>query len=233
MVGWFDPSRSTPVTRVTRERWRSLGRRGWLHPVDLDAALDRGSNAALLSCIVGRLDVSVQLSGGIRDDTTLEWALSTGCARVVLGPTALADRAWCARACAEHGDRIAVALDVRLAGAADGSPRYELAPRGGVAGGGDLWDAVAWLDRAGCARYVIADGLLHGPDTEPYRRVGAATAPPVVASGGVAAVGDLLTLSQVAATTSIEGAIVGTALAVGRFTLSEALDAVGGRRAAG
>ena len=86
----------------------------WIHLVDLDAAFGRGSNAELLAAVVGRLDVAVELSGGIRDDASLERALSTGCARVNLGTAALEDPAWCARVIAAHGERVAVGLDVRV-----------------------------------------------------------------------------------------------------------------------
>src|SRR6478609_2544576 len=86
----------------------------WVHLVDLDAAFGRGSNRELLARVVGELDVDVELSGGIRDDASLEAALGTGCARVNLGTAALEDPQWCARAIARYGERIAVGLDVRI-----------------------------------------------------------------------------------------------------------------------
>ena len=99
----------------------------WLHLVDLDAAFRRGSNAALLATVIDRIDIKVELSGGIRDDASLRRALDTGCARVNIGTAALEDPAWCAQAIAEFGDRVAVGLDVKIA---DG--RHRLAARGWV-----------------------------------------------------------------------------------------------------
>ena len=93
--------------------WQADGA-DWIHLVDLDAAFGRGSNAELLASVIGSLDVKVQLSGGIADDASLKRALSTGCARVNLATTALADPVWCERVIARHGDRIAVGLDVRI-----------------------------------------------------------------------------------------------------------------------
>ncbi len=92
--------------------WQDAGAE-WIHLVDLDAAFGRGENRRLLAEVTGRVDVRVELSGGIRDDVSLEAALATGCARVNIGTAALEDPEWCARAIAKHGDRIAVGLDVR------------------------------------------------------------------------------------------------------------------------
>ena len=69
----------------------------WIHLVDLDAAFGRGSNRELLAEVIGKLDVDVELSGGIRDDESLKAALATGCARVNLGTAALENPEWCAR----------------------------------------------------------------------------------------------------------------------------------------
>ncbi|MDN5918136.1 MAG: bifunctional 1-(5-phosphoribosyl)-5-((5-phosphoribosylamino)methylideneamino)imidazole-4-carboxamide isomerase/phosphoribosylanthranilate isomerase PriA [Pseudonocardia sp.] len=198
----------------------------WIHLVDLDAAFGRGSNAELLAEVVGRLDVDVELSGGIRDDASLQRALATGCRRVNLGTAALEDPQWCARAVAEHGDRIAVGLDVKII---DG--RHRLAARGWTTDGGDLWETLARMDRDGVARYVVTDvskdGTLAGPNVELLRRVAEATPAPVIASGGIAEVSDLVSLARAASDgANIEGSIVGKALYAQRFTLPEALAAV-------
>ena len=199
--------------------WQAAGAE-WIHLVDLDAAFGRGSNAGLLAELVGRLDVDVELSGGIRDDASLRSALATGCRRVNLGTAALEDPDWTRRAIAEHGDRIAVGLDVR------GST---LAARGWTSEGGDLWETLHRLDEDGCARYVVTDvtkdGTLQGPNLDLLRRVCAATDKPVIASGGVSSIADLQALSALV-TAGVEGAIVGKALYAGAFTLTEALQAV-------
>ena len=143
--------------------WQEQGSK-WLHLVDLDAAFGRGSNAELLAEIVGRLDIDVEMSGGIRDEETLTRALATGCRRVNLGTAALETPEWTARAIAEHGDRIAVGLDVR---------GTTLAARGWTSEGGDLWETLARLDAEGCARYVVTDvakdGMLQGPNLQLLR----------------------------------------------------------------
>ncbi len=198
----------------------------WIHLVDLDAAFGRGSNAELLAEVVGKLDVAVELSGGIRDDASLERALATGCRRVNLGTAALEDPAWCARVVAGHGDRIAVGLDVKIV---DG--RHRLAARGWTTDGGDLWETLARMDRDGVARYVVTDvskdGTLQGPNVDLLREVANATTAPVIASGGISEVADLVRLAEVAASgVNIEGSIVGKALYAQRFTLPQALEAV-------
>jgi phosphoribosylanthranilate isomerase len=192
----------------------------WVHLVDLDAAFGRGSNRELLARVVGVLDVDVELSGGIRDDESLRAALATGCRRVNLGTAALEDPAWTARAVAEHGDRVAVGLDVR---------GTTLAARGWTQDGGDLWEVLARLERDGCARYVVTDvtkdGTLRGPNLDLLRAVCARTSRPVVASGGVASLDDLRALAALVPD-GVEGAIVGKALYAGAFTLPEALAVV-------
>jgi len=192
----------------------------WIHLVDLDAAFGRGSNGKQLAEIVGRLDVQVELSGGIRDDESLEAALATGCARVNLGTAALERPDWCAVVISTYGEQIAVGLDVR-----DG----RLAARGWTQEGGELFDVLARLDSDGCCRYVLTDvtrdGTLGGPNLDLLRAVCTATDRPVVASGGVSSVDDLRALADLAPI-GVEGAIVGKALYAGQFTLAEALAAV-------
>jgi 1-(5-phosphoribosyl)-5-[(5-phosphoribosylamino)methylideneamino] imidazole-4-carboxamide isomerase/N-(5'phosphoribosyl)anthranilate isomerase len=213
-------------------QWQNDGAE-WIHLVDLDAAFGRGSNAELLAGVIGELDVAVELSGGIRDDESLERALSTGCARVNLGTAALENPDWCAQVIAANGERVAVGLDVRITEAG-----HRVAARGWTTDGGDLWEVLERLDRDGCARYVVTDvgkdGTLRGPNIALLRDVAGATKAPVIASGGIAEVADLVALAEVAATgVNIEGSIVGKALYAGRFTLPEALAAVRAVEAAG
>jgi phosphoribosyl isomerase A len=194
----------------------------WVHLVDLDAAFGRGSNRELLAQVVRTLDVKVEMSGGIRDDASLEAALATGCARVNLGTAALEHPEWCAKAIAEHGERIAVGLDVR---------GTTLAARGWTKDGGDLYEVLARLDAEGCARYVVTDvrrdGTLTGPNLDLLRDVCSRTERPVVASGGVSSLDDLRAIASLVPL-GVEGAIVGKALYAGAFTLPEALAAVSG-----
>ncbi|MDO5661719.1 MAG: bifunctional 1-(5-phosphoribosyl)-5-((5-phosphoribosylamino)methylideneamino)imidazole-4-carboxamide isomerase/phosphoribosylanthranilate isomerase PriA [Brachybacterium sp.] len=193
----------------------------WLHLVDLDAAFGRGSNADLLAEVVASVDLRVELSGGIRDDASLERALATGCRRINLGTAALEDPEWTARVISEHGDRIAVGLDVR---------GTTLAARGWTRDGGDLWETLDRLDAAGCTRYVVTDvtkdGTLQGPNLDLLRSVCERTDAAVVASGGVSSLDDIAALRTLVPA-GVEGAIVGKALYAGAFTLPEALEVAG------
>jgi phosphoribosylanthranilate isomerase len=227
-------------------QWQQAGAR-WIHLVDLDAAFGRGSNAPLLASLVAELSrppepappepagpgpagpgqavapppgVAVELSGGIRDDASLAAALATGCARVVIGTAALENPAWVRRVIAEHGERIAVGLDVR---------GTRLAARGWTTEGGELTDVLARLEADGCARYVVTDvtrdGTMAGPGLDLLRRVCASTDRPVIASGGVSSLADLRAIAELRPL-GVEGAIVGKALYARAFTLQQAIAAV-------
>ena len=165
--------------------------------------------------------MKIELSGGIRDDASLEGALEMGATRVNLGTAALEDPAWTARVIERHGEQVAVGLDVR---------GTTLAARGWTREGGDLWETLERLDEAGCVRYVVTDvtkdGTLRGPNLELLRGVCSRTDAAVVASGGVSSLEDLVALRGLVAD-GVEGAIVGKALYAGAFTLPEALDVAG------
>jgi 1-(5-phosphoribosyl)-5-[(5-phosphoribosylamino)methylideneamino] imidazole-4-carboxamide isomerase/N-(5'phosphoribosyl)anthranilate isomerase len=211
-------------------QWQEAGAR-WIHLVDLDAAFGRGSNAAQLADLIARMNAAagagpgsggqqpaaVELSGGIRDDASLAAALATGCARVNIGTAALENPLWVREVIAEHGERIAIGLDVR------GS---RLAARGWTRDGGELLDVLGWLEEAGCARYVVTDvlrdGTLTGPNLQLLGRVCALTERPVIASGGVSSLADLRAIAQLRPA-GVEGVIVGKALYSGAFTLRQAL----------
>ncbi len=197
----------------------------WIHLVDLDAAFGRGSNRELLAEVVGMLDVKVELSGGIRDDVSLTAALATGCARVNLGTAALENPQWCAKVIAEYGDKVAVGLDVQIV---DG--QHRLRGRGWETDGGDLWEVLERIDGEGCSRFVVTDvtkdGTLTGPNIELLADVAGRTAAPVIASGGVSSLDDLRAIATLT-DAGVEGAIIGKALYAGRFTLPQALEAVG------
>jgi 1-(5-phosphoribosyl)-5-[(5-phosphoribosylamino)methylideneamino] imidazole-4-carboxamide isomerase/N-(5'phosphoribosyl)anthranilate isomerase len=190
----------------------------WIHLVDLDAAFGRGENTALLAEVVGRLDIDVELSGGIRDDESLERAIATGCRRVNLGTAALENPEWTSKVISRYGDQIAVGLDVR---------GHVLAARGWTQESGDLFETISRLESDGCARYIVTDvtkdGTLQGPNLELLREVCAVTKKPVVASGGISSLADISALSALREI-GVEGAIVGKALYAGAFTLEQALE---------
>ncbi|GGR81559.1 1-(5-phosphoribosyl)-5-[(5-phosphoribosylamino) methylideneamino] imidazole-4-carboxamide isomerase [Micromonospora fulviviridis] len=196
--------------------WQADGAE-WIHLVDLDAAFGRGTNAHLLAEVVRQLDVKVELSGGIRDDESLQAALGTGAARVNIGTAALEDPEWCDRVCGEYGDRVAIGLDVR---------GRTLSARGWTRDGGDLYEVLARLDKAGASRYVVTDitkdGTMRGPNLDLLREVCSRTDAPVIASGGVSTLDDLRALATLEPV-GVEGVIAGKALYAGAFTVAEAL----------
>ncbi|TFD92632.1 bifunctional 1-(5-phosphoribosyl)-5-((5-phosphoribosylamino)methylideneamino)imidazole-4-carboxamide isomerase/phosphoribosylanthranilate isomerase PriA [Cryobacterium lactosi] len=201
--------------------WANQGAE-WIHLVDLDAAFGRGNNTSVLKKVIKQLrGVNVELSGGIRDDASLEAALNTGVKRINLGTAALENPEWAASVIAQYGDAIAVGLDVR---------GTTLAARGWTKDGGDLWQVLERLEEAGCTRYVVTDvtkdGTLKGPNIELLREVMERTHRPVIASGGIASLDDIAALRELVPL-GLEGAIVGKALYAGAFTLAEALDVSG------
>ena len=202
--------------------WQEAGAE-WIHLVDLDAAFGRGSNRELLARVVGTLDINVELSGGIRDDESLQAALATGCRRVNIGTAALENPEWCSKIIKEYGDRVAIGLDVR---------GTRLAARGWTREGGDLWEVLERLEADGCSRYVVTDvtkdGTLKGPNLDLLRQVCTRTDAPVIASGGVSSLDDLRAIAELVPL-GVEGAIVGKALYAGAFTLQEALAVAAGK----
>ncbi|MCT2007059.1 bifunctional 1-(5-phosphoribosyl)-5-((5-phosphoribosylamino)methylideneamino)imidazole-4-carboxamide isomerase/phosphoribosylanthranilate isomerase PriA [Micrococcus lylae] len=201
--------------------WQNAGAE-WIHLVDLDAAFGRGDNRDVMKRVVEELGVKIELSGGIRDDASLENALAMGATRVNLGTAALEDPEWTARVIEQYGEQIAVGLDVR---------GTVLAARGWTKEGGDLWEVLERLEQAGCSRYVVTDvtkdGTLKGPNTELLAQMCAATTKPVVASGGISSLEDVAALAAMV-DQGVEGAIMGKALYAGRFSLEQALAVAAG-----
>ena len=196
--------------------WQEQGAE-WIHLVDLDAAFGKGSNRELLKEVTAKLDIKVELSGGIRDDESLNNALATGAARINLGTAALEDPDWTAKVIAQHGEKIAIGLDVR---------GRNLAARGWTKEGGELIETLQRLDKDNAARYVVTDvtkdGTLQGPNTALLREILDYTKKPVIASGGIAQLSDIAELRQLT-NIGVEGAIVGKALYAQKFTLKDAL----------
>jgi phosphoribosylformimino-5-aminoimidazole carboxamide ribotide isomerase/phosphoribosylanthranilate isomerase len=189
----------------------------WIHLVDLDAAFGLGNNFEVLASVIKSVDIKIELSGGIRDDESLNRALSTGCTRINLGTAALEQPEWTESVIKKHGDKIAVGLDVR---------GRQLSARGWTKSGGDLFEAITRLDKVGCARYVLTDitrdGTLTGPNLELLKEVTSFTKTPIVASGGISSLSDVKTLTQLT-NDGVEGVIIGKALYAGAFTLAQVL----------
>ncbi len=195
----------------------------WIHLVDLDAAFGRGSNGSIIRKVIKQLrGVQIEVSGGIRDDESLEKALESGATRINLGTAALENPEWAADVIGRYGEAVAVGLDVR---------GTTLAARGWTRDGGDLWDVLNRLEAANCSRYVVTDvtkdGTLQGPNVELLREMTTRTPKPVIASGGISSLDDIAALRELVHL-GVEGAIVGKALYAGAFTLTEALDVAGG-----
>ena len=190
----------------------------WIHLVDLDAAFRTGSNYDLLVEVVGKLDVKIQVSGGIRDQESLERALATGCQRVNLSTSALLDLSWCESVIKRFGEKVAVGLDVT---------GRTLAARGDNQEVGDLFDVLKQLDGYGSSRYVLTDvsrdGTLQGPNLDLIKSVCAETDRPVIASGGVSQLSDIQSLRELTEI-GVEGAIIGKALYAQNFTIGQALE---------
>lgn len=202
--------------------WAAAGT-PWIHLVDLDAAFGSGDNVEILRRIVETTTVRVQLSGGIRTAASLARGLELAPARVVLATDALTDRAWVEQAVGEHGDRIVVGLDVS---------GTRLVARGSGVDAGELAAALGWLEAAGARRYVVTevagDRSLGGPPLELLARVAGLTERPLLASGGVASVADIVRLRQ---TPGVEGVVLGTALMTGQVRLDDAIAAAGSDQA--
>lgn len=204
--------------------WQQLGAE-WLHLVDLDAAFGHGNNREIIRRITRELGIKIELSGGLRDDESLDEALEMGATRVNLGTAALEDPQWTARVIQKYGDKIAVGLDVR---------GEKLATRGWVEESGNIWEVLSQLEQAGCARYVVTDitkdGTLTGPNTDLLLEIATQTGKPVIASGGISTLDDIAQLAAMA-NHGIEGAIIGKALYAGQFTLPQALQVASGTAA--
>ena len=195
----------------------------WLHLVDLDAAFGRGENTAVLRRVVDALAgrINIELSGGIRDEESLNRALDTGARRVNLGTAALVDMEWVTRAIRQHGDKVVVGLDVR---------GTTLTARGGAGTAGELFEVLPQL--GGAARFIVTDvetdGMMTGPNLQLLRDVCSRTDTPVIASGGISTLDDVAAIRELVPL-GVEGAILGKALYEGAFTLREALAVANGQ----
>ena len=206
--------------RRVAARWAAQGA-DWVHLVDLDRAYRRGSDLPFLADIVAALTVPVQLSGGLDSPDAVEAALSTGARRINLAATALRDPAWVAELVRDHGSRIAVGIDVagdQVVARGSGQP---VGPLEVVLGA--VEEA---LDDARPGAFVVADALrdgrLAGADVGLFRTMAERLPAPVVASGGVAGVGDLLALRAA----GVGGVVLGAVLHSGTISLHDALEAL-------
>jgi phosphoribosylformimino-5-aminoimidazole carboxamide ribotide isomerase len=202
-------------------RWQDEGAR-LLHVVDLDGAFEgRPVNREIIKAVISRLSIPVQIGGGIRSmDAALDY-IDAGAYRVVVGTRAFSDPDWLSELTEELGDKLAVGVDVK---------------EGRVATGGWLEfinttsvEAVEYLSRIGVKRIiyteVIKDGTLEGPNFEGIKRIADNSPIPVIVSGGVGEIDDIVSIYRMRRL-GVEGVIVGMALYKGEFALADALEAL-------
>ncbi|HET7509018.1 MAG TPA: 1-(5-phosphoribosyl)-5-[(5-phosphoribosylamino)methylideneamino]imidazole-4-carboxamide isomerase [Solirubrobacterales bacterium] len=205
-------------------RWAGEGAR-FLHVVDLDGAkAGEPQNLDNVRRIAAAVECPIQVGGGLRDADAVAAVLEAGAERVVIGTAALRDPEFLDEALAEHGDRVVVSVDARggkvaLAGWMERTGR-------------DVADAVVQLDEQGVTRFLCTeidvDGTMKGPALEELARIASSTSAPVIASGGVGDISDLHALAEQAESRdNLEGVIVGRALYEQKFTVSEAVAALG------
>jgi phosphoribosylformimino-5-aminoimidazole carboxamide ribotide isomerase len=204
--------------------WQDAGC-AWLHVVDLDGAFSgRSINTAAVRAILAAAEVPLQLGGGIRDLASIEAWLVEGVRRVILGSVAAKNPVLVREACLRFPERIAVGIDAREGFAAT---------EGWAETSSISAEALALrFEDAGAAAIIFTDigrdGMLGGVNLKATAALARAVTTPVIASGGVGSVADLIALRAVAQETpGIEGVIVGRALYDGRITLAEALVALG------
>lgn len=190
----------------------------WLHVVDLDAAFGVGENRAIVESIVKETNISVEISGGIRDTQAVERALATGAERVILGTAAIENPDWGKAMISRFGDRIVIGLDLR-----DGN----VATRGWTHSEGKAAFFIEQFDTSGCSTYMVTDiskdGTLTGPNLELLSEIARSTRATIIASGGIASLADIAAIRELVPI-GVESAIVGKALYEGAFTVAEACD---------
>jgi phosphoribosylformimino-5-aminoimidazole carboxamide ribotide isomerase len=186
-----------------------------VHVVDLDAARGEGDNHSLIQGIVRRTDLQVQVAGGIRTEVHVDRLLAAGAHAVVMGTAAVREPRLLERCARNHSGRVLAALDVRegqpsVHGWTEREPvkigillaRWDVLPLGGV--------VFTSIER---------DGTLEGPDLKTLGRVRAMTSLPILYSGGISSIEDIMAVAK----TGSAAVIVGKAIYEGRFTLEQAL----------
>jgi phosphoribosylformimino-5-aminoimidazole carboxamide ribotide isomerase len=207
---------------VAARRWVDDGAQ-WLHVVDLDGArAGEPVNLEHLRRIVAAVEVPVQFGGGLRDSKKVEEAISSGADRVVLGTAAVRDPEMTAAIAAVHGHRVVASVDAR-SGRVAAQGWTEQSER-------QTADVIAALSEHGIQRFVYTpvdvDGLMEGPDLDSLREAAGSTDGELIYSGGIGSLDDLRGLVALGLE-NVRGVIVGRALYERRFTVAEALAALG------
>ena len=213
-----DFSTACQVAEDCLQTARSFERAGasWIHMVDLDGARDaRPKNSALFLEVAERTGLQVELGGGIRTMETVDWYLSRGICRVILGSAALSDPELVRRAVKCHGERIAVGIDAR-----DGM----VAAEGWLnASSVHYLDLARAVESAGVKTIIFTDisrdGTLSGPSLEQLARLQESVSCDVIASGGIRTIEDIRVLKAM----GLAGAICGKSVYEGTLDLTRAV----------
>ncbi|BCA53572.1 1-(5-phosphoribosyl)-5-[(5-phosphoribosylamino)methylideneamino] imidazole-4-carboxamide isomerase [Nitrospira sp. KM1] len=206
---------SDDIPAVAR-KWKEQGA-SVIHLVDLNGAVDgEPRNLPEIESVIRSVDIQVQVGGGIRNMPTVERYLNAGVSRVVLGTSALTDRAFLAQACKEFPRRILLGLDAR-----DGRVAVKGWTSVSETKAIDLLQELSGHD-IGAVIYtdIARDGMLNGPNLIALRDIVEHSSFPVIASGGVTRIEDLRAIRSLGP--RIEGAIIGKALYDGKLDYAEA-----------
>ncbi|NJL02693.1 MAG: 1-(5-phosphoribosyl)-5-[(5-phosphoribosylamino)methylideneamino]imidazole-4-carboxamide isomerase [Spirulinaceae cyanobacterium RM2_2_10] len=211
---------SEPAT--VAQQWVSQGA-ARLHVVDLDGAKQgEAANLAAIAAIVAAVDVPVQVGGGVRDRQSLQMLFDLGVERAIIGTLAVEQPESAVSWCQEFPGKVAIGIDARNGQVATHGWQEtstvratDLAQRFAASGAA----AIVYTD-------IQRDGTLQGPNLSALRELASSVTLPVIASGGVSSLTDLLSLLALAPL-GVSGVIVGKALYTGRLSLTEALQAIG------
>lgn len=190
----------------------------WLHLVDLDFAFQLGSNQSVIEDVMRATSLDVQLSGGIKNKSAFEYAVSLNPTRINLAPDFLRHKDDLSEILSDNDYDVSLAIDLVEDTVVSRATGQDL---------GSARDAIRWLSENGCRRIILTeskrDGRLQGVNLDVYKRYRDVTAVPIIASGGITSTDDVVNLANL----GISGAVIGAALHQDAFKLSDALHALG------
>jgi phosphoribosylformimino-5-aminoimidazole carboxamide ribotide isomerase len=191
----------------------------WLHVIDLDgASAGHPVNTEAIEAIIWAVDIKVEVGGGVREKSDIIKLLDAGVERIIIGTKAVNDFEWFSSMTQKFPHKLALGLDARGPKVATHAWTKE-SPH-------ELMDFARKADALPLAAIIYTDitkdGMMKGPNLERTRTLAEAVSAPIIASGGVAAIDDILNLAK----TKVAGTILGRALYEGRFDLAEAIKAL-------
>ena len=197
------------------QHWQSLGAK-YLHVVDLDGAFDgEPKKIGLIERIVDAIQIPAEVGGGIRSEETVERYLSVGLDRVIVGTRAITSPDWFRGLCERWPGKIVAGIDAK-----NGKVAVEGWTSVAEKAATDFAKEIAPLGpRAIIFTDVSKDGLLSGPNVEATRKMAESVEVPVIASGGISSVDDVVRVAAL----PVEGMIIGKALYTGQLSLPDAI----------